>query len=70
MLLVVSDMAEADAKVNHNWITIPVDEYRSMKETIEVIGNKELMNQIRESKKAKKEGRVKPFEEVAKELKI
>jgi PHD/YefM family antitoxin component YafN of YafNO toxin-antitoxin module len=58
------------AKVEQQWITIPVDEYESMKRTIDILSNKELMEQIRESRKARKEGRVKPFERVAKELGI
>ncbi|MEM3086648.1 MAG: hypothetical protein QXO51_06985 [Halobacteria archaeon] len=41
-----------------------------MRRTIEVLGQKELMRQLRESKAAKKAGRVRPFEEVARELGI
>ena len=32
------------------WITISADEYESMKSTIEVLSNSELMEQIRDSK--------------------
>ncbi len=52
------------------WITISLDEYESMQSTIEVLSDRELMEQLRESRKAKEEGRVKPIEEFAKELGI
>ena len=42
------------------WITISVDEYESMQRTIEVLSDRDLMNQIEEGKR----------EEFAKELGI
>jgi len=52
-----------------SWVTISTDEYESMKATIEVLSDPELMRQIKESKIAIKEGRVKDLEEVIKEFK-
>jgi len=49
------------------FITISKDEYDSMQETIDVLKDKELMCQIRESQKAIKEGRVRKWDEFAKE---
>ncbi len=42
----------------------------SMKRTIEVLSDKELMEQLRESKKDKEAGRIRPYNELAKELGI
>jgi len=50
------------------WITISTDEYDSMKETIEVLSDVDIMQQLEEGKK---EGtKVRNFEDVAKELGI
>jgi len=50
------------------WITIPIDEYDSMKATIEVLSDVDIMKQLEEGKK---EGtKVRNFEELAKELGI
>lgn len=46
------------------YVTISKDEYESMKRTIEVLSDKELMEQIRESRTAKS----RPWKEVKKEL--
>ncbi len=58
----------AEAARQPRWVTIPVEEYESMQRTIQVLSEKELMLQLRESKSAKRAGRVRPFEEVAREL--
>lgn len=50
------------------WITISVDEYKSMCRTIEVLSDPDLMQQIEEGKK--KGTKVQDFEEVARELGI
>jgi len=50
------------------WITISVDEYESMKRTIDVLSDKEVMNQIRAGKK--KDVKTLDFEELASELDI
>ncbi len=45
-------MSEPAGRGKHDakWITISTDEYESMKRTIEVLSDKELMVQIREGK--------------------
>ncbi len=53
-----------------SFLVISKDEYDSMRETIEILSDKELMEQIRESDSAKKAGKVRNFEELAKELDI
>jgi PHD/YefM family antitoxin component YafN of YafNO toxin-antitoxin module len=50
------------------WITISTDEYDSMKRTIDVLSDKELMTQIQEGKC--KETPSRDFETLAKELGI
>lgn len=50
------------------WITISLDEYDSMKETIDVLSDADIMKQLKESRK---EGaKVRNFEELATELDI
>ena len=41
------------------WVTISLDEYESMKSTIEVLSDPELMEQIKESREDFKTGRFK-----------
>ncbi|MEE8402035.1 MAG: hypothetical protein V3R86_07780 [Candidatus Hydrothermarchaeaceae archaeon] len=50
------------------WITISVDEYESMKRTIDVLSDKDLMKQVKEGKK--KGTKVVDFEKLAAELGI
>ncbi len=52
------------------YVTISRDEYESMKATIEVLKDPELMKQIRESEKAIGEGKVKKWKDLMKELDI
>lgn len=61
-------MANATITGKHQtgWITISTDEYESMKETIEVLSDIDIMKQLEDGKKAK----VRDFEELAKELGI
>lgn len=49
------------------YVTISKDEYESMKTTLAVLEDDELMEQIRESKKAIKEGKTKSLEQFMKE---
>ncbi len=63
-------MANAAISGKHQtgWITISIDEYESMKETIEVLSDADIMKQLEEGKK---EGaKVRDFEEFAEELGI
>jgi PHD/YefM family antitoxin component YafN of YafNO toxin-antitoxin module len=48
------------------YVTISADEYESMKRTIEVLSDKELMEQIRASRTAK----ARPWKKVKKDLKL
>jgi len=50
------------------WVTISTDEYESMARTIEILSDKDLMEQIEEGKKDNV--RVMDFEELAQELGI
>ena len=55
---------------NHQagWITISTDEYDSMKETIEVLSDVDIMKQLEEGRK--EDTKIRNFEELAKELGI
>jgi PHD/YefM family antitoxin component YafN of YafNO toxin-antitoxin module len=63
-------MTEAVKHGRHQteWITISVDEYESMQRTIEVLSDRDLMNQIEEGKR--RDVKRRDFEEFAKELEI
>ncbi len=63
-------MANAAITGKHqtDWITISMDEYESMKETIEVLSDADIMEQLEEGKK--KGTKIKDFEELSKELGI
>ena len=63
-------MTEAVKHGRHqtDWITITMDEYESMQRTIEVLSDRDLMNQIEEGKR---DGvKIRDFEELAKRLGI
>jgi PHD/YefM family antitoxin component YafN of YafNO toxin-antitoxin module len=48
------------------WITVSKDEYESMRNTLDILSDKDLMEQIRKSNKKGVKSR--DFEEVAREL--
>lgn len=50
-----------------HWITISSDEYESMKSTLEVLSDTELLEQIRESEEDYKSGRYKKLRDLIKE---
>jgi PHD/YefM family antitoxin component YafN of YafNO toxin-antitoxin module len=60
--------AAITGKHRAGWITISTDEYDSMKETIEVLSDADIMKQLEEGKK--KGTKVRDFEDLAKELGI
>ncbi len=61
-------MTAITGKHQAGWITISTDEYDSMKETIEVLSDFDIIKQLEEGRK---EGtKVRNFEELAKELGI
>jgi len=60
--------ASVTGKHQYGWITISTDEFESMKETIEVLSDIDIMKQLDEGKK---DGtKVRDFEELAEELGI
>ncbi|CAD6492499.1 MAG: hypothetical protein FFODKBPE_00319 [Candidatus Argoarchaeum ethanivorans] len=66
-------MEASNAAVIHGahearWITISTDEYESMRRTIEILSDKDLMEQIEEGKKDS--SKAINFEELASELGI
>ncbi len=54
---------------NAHWITISSDEYESMKSTLEVLSDTELLEQIKESEEDYKAGRYKNLRDLIKESK-
>ena len=50
------------------WVTISSDEYESMKSTLEVLSDPELMAQIKESEEEYKAGNYKELRELMDEL--
>ena len=62
-------MSEIEAFGEHkaHWITISSDEYGSMKSTLEVLSDPELMEQIKESREDFKAGNFKKLRDVIKE---
>jgi PHD/YefM family antitoxin component YafN of YafNO toxin-antitoxin module len=61
-------MVLVHGKHETQWITISVDEYESMKRTIDVLSDKELMAQIKRGQQ--KNAKSRDFNEVVKELGI
>ena len=62
-------MSEAKIFGGHRaeWITISTDEYESMKSTIEILSDSELMGQIRDSKADYRSGNYKNIRELLNE---
>ncbi|MGB2728401.1 MAG: hypothetical protein WBD09_07975 [Halobacteriota archaeon] len=62
-------MEEIEASGEHKarWMTISTDEYGSMKSTLEVLSDAELMEQIKESREDFKAGRFKKLRDLLKE---
>lgn len=56
------------AKHETSYVIIPKDEYESMKATIEVLTDKNLVEQLKKSKEDIKKGKVKKWDSFAKEL--
>ncbi|MCX9025516.1 MAG: hypothetical protein OIN85_05405 [Candidatus Methanoperedens sp.] len=52
-----------------SWVTISNDEYESMKSTLEVLSDTELLEQIKESEEDYKAGRYKKLRDLIKEAK-
>jgi PHD/YefM family antitoxin component YafN of YafNO toxin-antitoxin module len=60
--------ATITGKHQTGWITISMDEYESMKDTIEVLSDNDIMKQLEEGKK--NPDKIRKFEDLAKELGI
>jgi PHD/YefM family antitoxin component YafN of YafNO toxin-antitoxin module len=60
--------ASATGKHQSGWIAISTDEYESMKETIEVLSDIDIIKQLEEGKKDS--GKARDFESLAEELGI
>lgn len=52
------------------YVTIPRDEYESMKATLEVLQDEDLMKQLKESERATREGKTRKWRDFMKEKKI
>ncbi len=63
----MSSEIEAFAEHKAHWVTISSDEYESMKSTIEVLSDSELIEQIKESRSDYKSGNFKKLRELIKE---
>ncbi|MBI4214777.1 hypothetical protein HY546_02170 [archaeon] len=67
MIVMAQQMVFGGEHKTH-WVTISEDEYESMRRTIAVLQDSDLMKQLAESQKAKQEGRVSSLKEVKKRL--
>ena len=69
-LFVINMQKLAESKHETEWITLSLDEYESMKATIETLSSPEAMEMIRKSEEDIKAGRTKKLGDVKKELGI
>lgn len=58
---------EAFGEHKAHWVTISSDEYESMKSTLEVLSDSELIEQIKESREDFKAGKYKKLRELMEE---
>lgn len=63
----MSSEIEAFAEHKAHWVTISSDEYESMKSTLEVLSDSELIEQIKESREDYKSGKFKKLNDLIKE---
>ena len=63
----MSSEIEAFTEHKAHWITISSDEYESMKSTLEVLSDSELIDQIRESREDYNSGKFKKLRDLMKE---
>ncbi|MCX9013659.1 MAG: hypothetical protein OIN89_02505 [Candidatus Methanoperedens sp.] len=64
----MSSEIESSGEHKAHWITISSDEYESMKSTLEVLSDPELLEQIKESREDYKAGKFKKLTELIDEL--
>ena len=63
----MSSEIEAFTEHKAHWVTISSDEYESMKSTLEVLSDSELIDQIKESREDYKSGKFKKLHDIMKE---
>jgi PHD/YefM family antitoxin component YafN of YafNO toxin-antitoxin module len=63
----MSSVIEVSSEHKAHWVTISSDEYESMKSTIEVLSDSELIEQIKESREDYKAGNYKKLSALIKE---
>lgn len=63
-------MSEAESfdEQKPHWITIPMDEYESMKATLEILSNPKLREEALKGKEQARLGKTKKLDDVKKEL--
>lgn len=64
----MSSEIEAFGEHKSHWVTISSDEYESMKSTLEILSDPELIEQIKESREDVRSGRYKNLRDLIKEL--
>jgi PHD/YefM family antitoxin component YafN of YafNO toxin-antitoxin module len=62
----MSSVIEASSEHKAQWVTISSDEYQSMKSTIEVLSDHELIEQIKESREDYNSGKFKKLRDIIK----
>ncbi len=60
----MSSVIETSGEHKAHWVTISSDEYESMKSTLEVLSDNELIEQIKDSREDYKSGRFKKLREL------
>lgn len=60
----MSSIIETSGEHKAHWVTISSDEYESMKSTLEVLSDNELIEQIKDSREDYKSGRFKKLREL------
>ena len=63
----MSSEIEAFTEHKAHWVTISSDEYESMKSTLEVLSDPELIDQIKESREDYNSGKFKKLRDLMKE---
>jgi PHD/YefM family antitoxin component YafN of YafNO toxin-antitoxin module len=62
----MNSVIDSSSEHKAQWVTISNDEYESMKSTIEVLSDSELIEQIKESREDYKSGRFKKLRDIMK----
>lgn len=62
----MSSIVKASSEHKAQWVTISSDEYESMKSTIEVLSDSDLIEQIKESREDYNSGKFKKLRDIMK----